>query len=545
MAMGDGPMIPVVWLVNHPECWDQALLDDILSGRSWLTGYEFDHKVGIDALTGLDGAVVVIPGANQHGNARAVQEALSGLSWVLVLLTSDEERRFPLDALDHPNMRVWLQYPKEGDKADSYLPVGYPPHYLQHLAPLSHGKPEGWFWAGQVNHPRRKELATALRGMDGGSHVETPGFTQGLPHDAYALRLARAKFAPCPTGPESADSFRVAEALEAGCVPILDGAAPDADASWMWPLVYPGCPSPVAETWEALPDILEHLTEGWPANGTRGAAWWQSYKRRLARRLGDTVCELSGIHPQPGPVTVLIPTSPIVSHPDTSIIEQTIASVRHWLPDAEIQIMCDGVRPEQEHYRERYEEYLGRLVWLGARHRRIAITVHDEHLHQAEMTRRALRHVTSPLILFVEHDTPLVTDEPIDFPALIAAAQSGDADLIRFHFEAHVHPEHEHLMLDTEPRDVCGAPLLRTVQWSQRPHLANTGFYRRVLAENFAEGRKAMVEDVMHGVVHNDWREYGKAGWDRYRMWMYAPDGNIKRSLHLDGRGSDQKWEFG
>jgi hypothetical protein len=270
---------------------------------------------------------------------------------------------------------------------------------------------------------------------------------------------------------------------------------------------------------------------------------WQHYKRRLAERLSDTVRELSGELPQLGPVTVLVPTSPIATHPDTSIIETTIDSIRHHLPDAEILIMCDGVRAEQASYRDRYDEYLARLTWLCAhRWSRVLPIVHDRHLHQAEMTRRALDMVRTSLVLFVEHDTPIVTDEPIDFDALIAACVGDHADLIRLHFESHVLPDHAHMMLDTEPQNVEGAPMLRTVQWSQRPHLATTAFYRSVIATHFPPDYVGMIEDVMHGVVHNEWRQYGLAGWDRYRLRMYAPPGNIKRSYTLDGRGSDPKW---
>jgi hypothetical protein len=541
--MGDRPVIPVVWLVNRVECWDQALLNDALSGPGWPTGYEFDHRVGLDALSGSGGAIVVVPGANQAGNADAINAALAGLSWALVIVTSDEERRFPLDRLDHQNMRLWLQYPRQGDKADGYLPVGYPPHLRGHLAELPYGKPDGWFFSGQVNNRRRKECVEALRGVDGGSHIETAGFSQGLPHDAYALRLARTRIVPCPSGPRSVDTFRACEALEASCIPVLDGRTPDADASWLWRLALPGVPAPVVDDWGEFPAVATDLLLDWPKNGNQVAAWWHGYKRSLAQRVSDTINDLSGMRPDPGPVTVLIPTSPIASHPDTGVIEETIASVRHWLPDAEIVVMCDGVRAEQEHYRSRYEDYVSRLTWLCGRWDRVLPVIHDGHLHQAEMTRRALDLVRTPLVMFVEHDTPLVTDEPIDFPAVFAAVQSGEVDMVRFHYEGRLHPEHLHLMLDDKPRDVAGAPLIRTVQWSQRPHVANTAFYRRILANDFPKGHRGMIEDVMHGAVHNAWREYGKAGWDRYRLAVYAPDGaHIKRSDHLDGRGADPKW---
>jgi hypothetical protein len=539
-------MIPVVWLVSHPECWDQALIDDLLSARSWPVGHDFDHSVGLDALQGLDGAVVVIPGANQVGNAAAISDALGRLSWALVLLTSDEERRYPLATLDqHPHVEVWLQYPTEGDEADWYLPVGYPPHCRDDLEDLRYGKPTRWFWAGQVNHKRRRVLAETLDTMVDGFAVETAGFTQGLDHATYAAAMAQSQFAPCPSGPYSVDSFRVAEALEAVSLPIVDSRTPLVDGRDLWRRAYPGAPLPVVDDWTTLPAVLDELADDWPRNAARAGAWWLDYKRQLAERLGDAVSALSRIETQPDPMTVLIPTSPIASHPSVDIIETTIESVRFWHPEAPILVMCDGIRPEQDHYRDRYEAYLERLVWLAGRDGRTSVTIHAEHLHQAEMTRRALDSVRTPLILFVEHDTPLVTDEHIDWLGLFHVMLSGHADLIRFHYEAAVHPEHKHMMLDTEPLDILGVPLLRTVQWSQRPHLANTAFYRRIIGQNVPPGDKAMIEDVMHGRVHNDWRDYGLAGWDRYQMWMYAPDGNIKRSLHLDGRGTDPKWEFG
>lgn len=541
-------MIPVLWLDAHPLCWDQAMVDDVLSGRSWLTGYGFAHEVctDIDQAAGFVseretlGAVVVIPARHHTGDIDSINALLSGLPWCLVILTSDEERVFPLEKLDHPNMAVWVQTPAAGDECDWVLPVGYPPHLPALLREIDYPAKASWFFAGQVNNSRRKACVEFLRGTPGGRLVETPGFTQGLPHDEYAQALADARVVLCPSGPETVDTFRVAEALEAGCIPVADTATPHDDQAWYWPLVFGGeLPFPVISDWSTLGDIVFES----PRMENRCSAWWQRYKRELAGRVSDTVRRLSGVMPDLDPVTVLIPTSPIVAHPDTSVIETTVASVRHWLPDAEILIMCDGVRPEQEHYRHQYEEYLSRLLWLsGTKWDRVLPIIHDEHLHQAEMTRRALDLVRTPLVLFVEHDTPIVTDCDIDWPAITAACLSGEADVVRLHHEALVLPDHEHLMLDRDPQDIHGAPLLRTVQWSQRPHLASTGFYRRILANDFPAGYVGMIEDRLHSVVDSAWRDTGLAGWHRYRLWMYSPEGQIKRSYHLDARGADPKW---
>lgn len=549
----DERKLPVVWLDAHLLCWDEAMLDAAFAG-AWPLGYDTQHVV-VDDLAAARrflakhpaerGAVVVVPARHHVDDIDAINDLLAQLSWCLVILTSDEERVFPVEKLEHPNMRVWIQTPADGDqeRCDWVLPVGWPPHLPGLLRDIPYPDRQSWFFSGQVNNSRRKTCVETLRSTAGGRLVETPGFTQGLPHDEYASGLAAAKVVPCPSGPQTVDTFRLAEALEAGCIPVADQATPSQSQWWYWPLVLHDPPFPQIADWSTFPAVVSELEVDWPRNANRIYAWWQGYKRHLSGRLRDTVRELSGVLPEQGPVTVLIPTSPIAAHPDTSIIETTVESVRFWLPDAEILIMCDGIRPEQEHYRERYEQYLNRLLWLtGTKWDRVLPVIHDEHLHQAELTRRVLDMVETPLVLFVEHDTPLVTDCPIDWPALTAAALSGEADVIRLHHEALVLPDHEHLMLDREPRDVQGAPLLRTVQWSQRPHLAGTGFYRRILAEDFPEAHIGMVEDRMHSVVESAWRQFGLAGWHRYRLWMYAPEGQIKRSYTLDGRGEDPKW---
>src|ERR1700679_3656640 len=112
-------------------------------------------------------------------------------------------------------------------------------------------------------------------------------------------------------------------------------------------------------------------------------------------------------------VTVLVLTSPIKSHPDTSIICHTIATCRFHFPDSRLVVLMDGVRAEQEEYRERYTEFKSRLRAKFAGDDKTEFVEFDKHMHQVGMTRFALNEVVkTPLIFFVEQDMPIVIDEP-------------------------------------------------------------------------------------------------------------------------------------
>ncbi len=252
---------------------------------------------------------------------------------------------------------------------------------------------------------------------------------------------------------------------------------------------------------------------------------------------------VSGAPSTPGPldsqVTVLISSSPVPSNPSTAIIEETLASVRFHFPTAKALIMLDGLRDDQAAMRERYEEFARRIEWncenIWSNTWPVGFV---DHHHQAGTTRASLEHVTTPLVLFVEHDTPLISVE-IPWMELAQSILDGDCNSVRFppDIEDSVTfaKNRAHLMLDSAPVRFHdkGAPIMRTIDWSQRPHLVLADYYRRVLREHFRPGQRAFIELPMVAAAASE-------PWEKNKLVVYAPPvGPIARSYHLDARAGD------
>ncbi len=555
--------IPVIWLNYHDDIpgrgyWDQGMIEDIFSNRMWRTGYEFEHQE-VHTLKGIaddgTGAVVVFPARNQVEFAARLNMNLRRFKWVMLMLTGDEEAAFPVEEIQHPNIKIWVMSPRPGrhDKYDK-LGTGYPPHMREHLPEHAPEKDLDLFFSGQITHDRRKQMAKYLDEMQihheaTGLNLEfnySQGFTEGLePAESYA-QLSRAKVAPAPSGPETPDSFRLFEALEAGCMPIADTRVNKGDfPDDYWTFFFgEEPPFPVITEWEWLQGWTQDQKNVYPEKHNRVSIWWLNKKRELALKVKQQIKELSGIEPVEEKITVLMPSSPVPRHPSTDHIEQTIRDVRVQLPNADIIIMLDGVRTEQAHRRADYEEYQRRLLWLcNHKWQNVKPLRFEEFNHQSGMVRRALELVTTPYILFVEHDAPLVPDYPIEWDGLMQAIETGQANAIRMHHEANVHPEHESLMLGP-PEEVCGVKMRKTAQWSQRPHLTSTAFYRYVMGMYFTEKSRAFIEHGLYGPCVEAFNTEGLLGWNLWKLWLYHPDGeHIKRSYDLNSRDTDPNYE--
>lgn len=233
-------------------------------------------------------------------------------------------------------------------------------------------------------------------------------------------------------------------------------------------------------------------------------------------------------------VTCLITTSPRPGHPSTEQIENTVMSVRWHLPEAQIIVACDGVRPEQEDRKAAYSEFVIRMETLCLeKWRNVRLWVSPIWIHQAQVVVRTLERIKTPLLFFCEDDLPPLS-VPIPFEDMAAMIMQGKAKLIRLMLERAIPSEWKHLMLG--PLELNGVPtlLMRTTQWSQRTHLASTEYYKWMVGKHVKAGDRCYLEERLYGLCDE---------WEDHKLCIYTPDGDMTRIWHSDGRGNDVKYE--
>ena len=146
-------------------------------------------------------------------------------------------------------------------------------------------------------------------------------------------------------------------------------------------------------------------------------------------------------------ITAILVTSVLPSHPDTRILDETLASIRTHLPENEVILQIDGLREERASRKGDYDEFKNRVLWKCIHEwKNVLPVIFDEHCHQTTMMKRTIDMVNTSALLYVEGDAPLTPDQPIDWQKCLDMMEYNSANTIRFHFEASIPKEHEHLM---------------------------------------------------------------------------------------------------
>ena len=236
-------------------------------------------------------------------------------------------------------------------------------------------------------------------------------------------------------------------------------------------------------------------------------------------------------------VTIVIPTSVSPVHPSTEIIDEVIRSVRQYFPDNEIILQVDGLREEQSHRKEMYDEYKNRLLWKSLHEwKNVLPIIFEEHSHQSNMMKETIDLIRTPLMFYVEGDIALRDNLNVDWQKIMDMLDSEKAYTVRFYtFNIVIEPDHMYLMKKQD------GDFIQTYQWSQQPHISYVWYYRDVVLPSTTP--KLFIEDKYYGKLLSDCQD-SETGWMDHRLWLYNPQASndIRVVNNLDGRRNLRKF---
>lgn len=267
---------------NEEDCaadkWDYGLLKEVFDN------YNIE-QIKVNSLPVTDRAFVVIPGPQNIGHEKHISKELKNIYKLVLFITGDEEGVFDIDRIDHPNAEIWIQYPhKKHERYNKFL-IGVPQHLKNNL-PNYKTKTYDVFFAGQITHQRREQLAGAIALVNNALYKPTDGFARGDKPIHYYDNLASSRIAACPAGAVVIDSFRLFEAIEMMSLPIADLINSSGLEDDFYQRVFNEVvPFYKIKDWNELPNLTLRLLEGYPNNMHTVVCWWIKYKRDFGIKL--------------------------------------------------------------------------------------------------------------------------------------------------------------------------------------------------------------------------------------------------------------------
>lgn len=175
-----------------------------------------------------------------------------------------------------------------------FFPLGYKEHFWREYpkdkpVPSVRNRKYAWSFAGQIDKSTRKAMYLNMKKIP--NHyvhtIEHFGAPSMLAAEQYRDLLLNTMFVPCPRGNINLDSFRLSEALECGCIPIVEKSPEDYFANF-----FGSYPFLAVNDWKEAPAIVKQLLRDpvrLEALQNRCYNWWIDYKKALKKEVAGLI----------------------------------------------------------------------------------------------------------------------------------------------------------------------------------------------------------------------------------------------------------------
>lgn len=146
-----------------------------------------------------------------------------------------------------------------------------------------------WSFAGQISKSTRMAMISEMKKIANYYIFEIQSFADpvSLSVEKYRDLLLDSVFVPCPRGFVNLDSFRVYEALECGCIPVVER-----DSLNYFTRFLGDHPFITVGSWDEAPYLIENLLNN-PEELERKRSscfnWWKEYKRNLQQEIAEVI----------------------------------------------------------------------------------------------------------------------------------------------------------------------------------------------------------------------------------------------------------------
>jgi hypothetical protein len=288
------PPLKLVWQIPLERCWEMDWL------RSLLSPLHVGEIVDGRHQEFHDGSIIVDNHLTASKRAYYFEMLKRGHRFALVHL-SDERYIDDYGAYSLANVVIrnyWCRL-HAADLRVLTVPLGVMNGFKVTARKPARDRRYTWSFAGNIEKSSRRAMIDTLSSIDGGrvhgSNSNGPWLLRGAANPTqplaiadYAQLMEDTIFAPCPSGWQNLDSFRVCEALEAGCIPIVE-RRPSYD---YFRHLFGDHPMIAVSAWNEAPAAIAQLRADPNALEQRRLAcetWWQEHRRATALSVKNAI----------------------------------------------------------------------------------------------------------------------------------------------------------------------------------------------------------------------------------------------------------------
>jgi len=273
------PAPTLIWQFDPGQAWERDWLHLLLAGT-------VDKEVVDNTWSQLAPTMIVVDNRLVEAKTAYYRRAFEAGCRIILVHLSDEAFKDDYGAYRYCDA-VIRNYHSEllaDDARIHFIPLGYRAGLVRDKQgqKSAHQRTYLWSFAGDAKKLTRAEMLTAMAPLSGGFQHLTTGFNaaDALSVDAYRDLLDETIVVPCPGGWSNLETFRVYEALEAGCIPIVE-RRPGFD--YFTTLLGPH-PMPTILNWPEAAELVSRLktSQGLETLRSACAAWWAAAKPKLA-----------------------------------------------------------------------------------------------------------------------------------------------------------------------------------------------------------------------------------------------------------------------